>query len=79
MLATIPFGTGIVYAFISIWTFLVHAYRPHAASAMAGNSFLRSAFAAAFPLISTPMYVRLGVVGATGLLAGLSALMIPLP
>ncbi|KIO18170.1 hypothetical protein M407DRAFT_246553 [Tulasnella calospora MUT 4182] len=79
MLATVPFGLGVIYAFISIWTFLVHAYRPYAASAMAGNSFTRSAFAAAFPLISTPMYARLGVVGATGLLAGLSALMMPLP
>ncbi|KAG8947528.1 hypothetical protein FRC04_010709 [Tulasnella sp. 424] len=79
MLATVPFGLGVIYAFISIWTFLVHAYRPYAASAMAGNSFTRSAFAAAFPLISTPLYVRLGVVGATGLLAGLSALMMPLP
>ncbi|KIO17712.1 hypothetical protein M407DRAFT_32619 [Tulasnella calospora MUT 4182] len=79
MLATVPFGLGVIYAFISIWTFLVHAYRPYAASAMAGNSLTRCAFAAAFPLISTPMYARLGVVGATGLLAGLSALMMPLP
>jgi len=79
MLATIPFGTGMIYGFMSMWTFLVHAYRPHAASAMAGNSFLRSAFAAGFPLFATPMYVKLGVVGATALLAGLSLLMTPLP
>ncbi|KAG8898896.1 hypothetical protein FRB99_007077 [Tulasnella sp. 403] len=79
MLATVPFGTGFVYAFISIWTFLVHAYRPHAASAMAGNSFMRCSFAAFFPIVAIPMYARLGVVGATALLAGLSALMVPLP
>lgn len=79
MLATIPFGTGIIYAFIAIWTFLVHAYRPYAASAMAGNSFMRSAFAAVFPIVAIPMYPKLGVVGATGLLAGLTLCMVPLP
>lgn len=40
---------------------------------------MRSAFAAAFPLISSPMYNRLGTVGATAFLAGLSLLMTPLP
>ncbi|KAG8996476.1 hypothetical protein FRB94_008272 [Tulasnella sp. JGI-2019a] len=79
MLATIPFGTGVVYAYIGIWSYLVDCYRPHAASAMAGNSFVRSAFAAVFPLFATAMYVRLGVVGATGLLAGLTLCMTPLP
>ncbi|CEL58248.1 putative drug/proton antiporter YHK8 OS=Saccharomyces cerevisiae (strain ATCC 204508 / S288c) GN=YHK8 PE=1 SV=1 [Rhizoctonia solani AG-1 IB] len=79
IIASIPFGTGTVYVFTSVFTFLVVAYRPYAASAMAGNSFLRSAFAAAFPLISGPMYNRLGTVGATALLAGLTVLMAPLP
>lgn len=79
MLATVPFGTGVIYAYMSIWTFLVHAYRPHAASAMAGNSFVRSAFAAVFPLFADQMYGKLGVDGASGLLAGLTLLMAPLP
>ncbi|KAF8609430.1 MFS general substrate transporter [Ceratobasidium sp. AG-I] len=79
ILGSVPFGTGVVYVFTSVFTFLVVAYRPYAASAMAGNSFLRSAFAAAFPLISGPMYKRLGTVGATALLAGLTVLMAPLP
>lgn len=78
-LATIPFGCGVIYSFMSMWTFLVHAYRPHAASAMAGNSLVRCSSAAAFPLFSNYMYVRLGVVGATCLLAGLTTLMVPLP
>ncbi|QRV91610.1 major facilitator superfamily transporter [Ceratobasidium sp. AG-Ba] len=79
ILGSIPFGTGTVYVFTSVFTFLVVAYRPYAASAMAGNSFLRSAFAAVFPLVSGPMYNRLGTVGATALLAGLATLMTPLP
>jgi predicted phage tail protein len=46
---------------------------------MAANSFLRSVFAAAFPLFAGAMYTRLGTVGATALLAGLATLMAPLP
>jgi len=79
IIAAIPFGTGVIFIFTSVFTFLVVAYRPYAASAMAGNSFLRSTFAAAFPLISGPLYKRLGTVGATALLAGLMTLMAPVP
>jgi hypothetical protein len=67
--------------FICVFTYLVEAYRPIAASgkykdaisflgvdltlmcaptAMAANSFMRSSFAAAFPLFSTQSYHRLG-------------------
>lgn len=74
-----PFGTGIAYVFTSTFTYLVTAYRPIAASAMASNSALRSAFAAGFPLFAPAMYKRLGTVGATALLGGLTGLMAPLP
>lgn len=73
------FGMGTVYVFTSVFTFLVVAYRPYAASAMSGNTFFRCSFAAVFPLVSGPMYKRLGTVGATALLAGLTVLMAPLP
>ncbi|KAH7921993.1 MFS general substrate transporter [Leucogyrophana mollusca] len=79
IIASIPFGTGIYFVFTSTFTYLVTAYRPIAASAMASNSALRSAFAAAFPLFAGAMYERLGTVGATALLAGLTTLMAPLP
>jgi len=79
ILGSIPFGTGILYVFTGTFTYLVTAYRPMAASAMAGNSALRSAFAAGFPLFASQMYARLGTVGATALLAGLTTLMAPLP
>ena len=75
----IPFGTGILFVFTSTFTYLVTAYRPIAASAMAGNSALRSAFAAVFPLFAGQMFARLGTVGAMALLAGLTAVMAPLP
>ncbi|KAG2032365.1 major facilitator superfamily domain-containing protein [Suillus americanus] len=79
IIASVPFGSGIYFVFTSTFTYLVTAYRPIAASAMASNSALRSAFAAAFPLFAGAMYDKLGTVGATALLAGLSTLMAPLP
>ena len=51
LVATVFFGIGTGYVFTSSFTYLVAAYRPYAASAMAGNSFVRSAMAAAFPCV----------------------------
>lgn len=79
ILSTIFFGMGMVYAYTSTFTYLVDAYRPVAASALASNSFLRSAFAAGFPLFGNQMYERLGAVGGSCLLAALMALCTPLP
>ncbi|KAF8342500.1 MFS general substrate transporter [Amanita rubescens] len=79
IISSIPFGTGTFFIFTSVFTYLVTAYRPIAASAMASNSAMRSSFAAGFPLFAGPMYARLSAPGATALLAGLMALMIPLP
>ncbi|KAF8193757.1 MFS general substrate transporter [Pholiota molesta] len=52
ILASVPFGAGIYFVFTSTFTYLVTAYRPIAASAMASNSAMRSTFAAVFPLFS---------------------------
>ncbi|KAH9476477.1 Efflux pump atB [Psilocybe cubensis] len=79
IIASVPFGTGIYFVFTSTFSYMVTAYRPIAASAMAANSAMRSSFAAVFPLFAGAMYHRLGTVGATALLAGLMALMTPLP
>ncbi|KXN89076.1 putative drug/proton antiporter YHK8 [Leucoagaricus sp. SymC.cos] len=79
IIASIPFGTGIYFVFTSTFTYLVTTYRPIAASAMAANSAMRSTFAAVFPLFAGAMYKRLGTVGATALLAGLTTIMAPLP
>jgi hypothetical protein len=72
ILATIPFGVGIFFSFAAIFTFTVTTYRPIAASAMAANTFVRTAGAAGFPLFARQMYASLGTVGATALLAGLT-------
>ncbi|KAM6491145.1 MFS general substrate transporter [Amanita muscaria] len=79
IIASVPFGSGTMLAFNSVFTYLVTAYRPVAASAMASNSAMRSTFAAVFPLFAQPMYMKLGTVGATALLGGLATLMAPLP
>lgn len=79
VIASVPFGTGIYFVYSSSFTYLVVAYRPIAASAMASNSAMRSSFAAAFPLFASQMYHALGTVGATALLAGLATAMAPLP
>lgn len=79
VLASALFGAGVLYNFTAIFTYLVTAYRPVAASAMASNTFMRGSSAAAFPLFAKQMYIRMGAVGATAMLAGLTTLAAPLP
>lgn len=50
VIASMPFGMGLYMVFVSVFTYLVVAYRPIAASAMSANSATRYGFAAAFPL-----------------------------
>ena len=79
IIASVFLGVGIVFCFTAIFTYLVVAYRPVAASAMAGNTFMRTTFAAAFPLFAGQMYNAVGTVGATALLAGVTTVIMPLP
>jgi len=79
VLASIPFGTGTYFIFTSSFTYIVVAYRPFAAFALACNTTMRTSFAAAFPLFAGQMYHALGTVRATLLLAGLTTAMAPLP
>ena len=72
------FGMGTLLVFNGIYTFTVEAYPVYAASALAANLFLRSAFAAGFPLFSTKMYERLGYQWASSLLGFLSLAMAPI-
>lgn len=79
IIGSIPFGVGVCYVYTSTFTYLVTAFRPLAAAAMSGSAILRSTFAAGFPMFANSMYDRLGTVGATALLAGLTTIMAPLP
>ncbi|KAJ3488936.1 hypothetical protein NLI96_g2480 [Meripilus lineatus] len=79
IIGSVPFGIGVCYVYTSTFTYLVTAFRPMAAAAMSGSAILRSCFAAGFPMFANSMYDRLGTVGATALLAGLTTVMAPLP
>lgn len=53
-------GIGFFTIFQAALNYLVDTFQKYAASAVAANTFLRSIFAAAFPLVVTPMYHNLG-------------------
>jgi hypothetical protein len=61
IIASVPFGMGLYMVFVSVFTYLVVAYRPIAASAMASNSAMRYGFAAAFPLYVTQLFFQNGL------------------
>jgi DHA1 family multidrug resistance protein-like MFS transporter len=59
--------------------YLPDAYPDYAASVLAGNDFMRSAFGAGFPLFANAMYTDLGVNWASSTLAFISIAFIPIP
>ena len=54
-------------------------YLKYAASALTGNMIIRSLVAAAFPLVSTQMFVNLGVNWAGMHLGGIALILEPIP
>ena len=78
-LAGIPIGFGFVSIFMLDVVFLVDVYLMNANSAIAVNSFIRSAVAAGFPIFAPAMYERLGVDWATSLLAFICLAVWPFP
>lgn len=79
IMATAPFGFGMVLVFLSITNYLIDAYTIYAASVLAANSVLRSLFGAAFPLFTTRMYDRLGIHWASAVPAFLALVCVPFP
>ncbi|TFK51411.1 MFS general substrate transporter [Heliocybe sulcata] len=79
ILATVPFGCGIILLFLSVMNYLVDAYLNYAASALAANALLRSMFGFAFPLFGPYMYHNLGTQWASSLVAFLALACVPLP
>ncbi|KAH9974386.1 major facilitator superfamily domain-containing protein [Lactifluus volemus] len=65
--------------FNAVLNYLADAYPRYAASVLAGNDLIRSAFGASFPLFGAAMYHKLGVGWASTLLALLSCAFIPIP
>lgn len=72
-------GAGFFTIFQAALNYLVDTFQAYAASAVAANTFLRSCFAAAFPLVVGPLYHNLGVGPGSSITGGFAALLIPVP
>ncbi|KAJ6095431.1 hypothetical protein N7486_006177 [Penicillium sp. IBT 16267x] len=77
VLATAPFGFGMVFVFLGIMNYLIDAYTIYAASVLAANSIIRSCFGAGFPLFTTYMFNNLGIHWASCVPAFLSLACVP--
>lgn len=73
------FGFGLVLIFLAITNYLIDAYTIFAASVLAANSLLRSAFGAAFPMFTSYMYADLGTSWASAIPAFLALACLPAP
>lgn len=72
-------GAGFFTIFQAALNYLVDTFQAHAASAVAANTFLRSCFAGAFPLVVGPLYHTVGVGPGTSITGGFAAFLIPVP
>ncbi|KLJ11950.1 hypothetical protein EMPG_12901 [Blastomyces silverae] len=79
ILAGIPFGAGNTAVFIYASNYLTYSYGVYAASAMAGNSVMRSVLGGVLPLAGPAMYKTLGPNWASTLLGLLEVMIIPIP
>jgi len=79
ILAGVPFGAGNTTVFIYASNYLTHSYGIYAASAMAGNSVVRSLIGGTLPLAGPAMYSRLGPHWAGTLLGLVQVAIIPIP
>lgn len=67
---------GVYLIFQSIMTYIGTSYATFAASALAGNTLLRSVIASVFPLFGHAFYENLGLGPGSSLLAGISVILI---
>ncbi|KUI73739.1 hypothetical protein VM1G_09306 [Cytospora mali] len=72
-------GFGLMSIFLQALNYLVDAYLMFAASAIAGNTFMRSLCGAGFPLFATYMFNGMGIQWASTLLGCVAAVLAPIP
>lgn len=72
-------GIGFFTIFQSALNYLIDTFQKYSASAIAANTFLRSVFAAVFPLFVNPMFHKLGIPWASSLLGFVAVAMTPIP
>ena len=79
ILAGVPFGAGNTGVFIYASNYLSYSYGVYAASAMAGNSVIRSILGGVLPLVGTYLYAGIGPNWSGTLLGLLEVAIIPIP
>lgn len=72
-------GCGFNTIFQAALNYLVDTFQKYAASSVAANTFLRSMFAAGFPLAIGPLYRTVGVGPGQSIFAGFACLLVPVP
>lgn len=72
-------GFGIMSIFLQALNYLVDAYLMFAASAIAGNTFMRSLAGAGFPLFARQMFQGMGIQWAATLLGCVAVALAPIP
>jgi MFS family permease len=78
ILASTVFGIGASTFFLPLLAYIVDAFAPYAASALAANTVLRSIGGALLPLAGTSMYHKLGFGWSNSLLAFLALVFCPM-
>ncbi|WFD20802.1 hypothetical protein MCAP1_003056 [Malassezia caprae] len=73
------FGTGVFMVFMGFLVYITEVYIANAASAMAANTIVRSAFGAGFPMFGEQMYRNLEPKWASTVLAFIALAMVPIP
>ena len=72
-------GCGLLLIFLPCLNYIIDCYLFFAASAIAGNTFLRSIFGAVFPLFGYQMFTKMHINWAGTLLGCVAAILIPVP
>lgn len=72
-------GVGFFTIFQAAINYLVDTFTRYAASAVAANTFLRSCFAGAFPLVVAPLYHNVGVPWGTSIFGFFALALVPIP
>jgi len=72
-------GFGLMSIFLQALNYLVDAYLMFAASAIAGNTFMRSLAGAGFPLFARQMFEGMGIQWASTLLGCVAVVLAPIP
>lgn len=74
-----PIGFGLICIFLPSLSYLIECYLPYTASAVAGNTMIRYAFGAAFPLFARQMFETLNINWGGSLLGFISIILLPAP